>query len=78
MLYVVKLNDTNGVVQVIQPPRGICIRKLECEIPSRCGHFSRIFFILVLFFTLWTFFYKEIYVFIHYILQILTMTVMFI
>lgn len=39
MLYVVKLNDTNGVVQVIQPPRGICIRKLECEIPSRCGHF---------------------------------------
>lgn len=51
MLYVVKLNDTNGVVQVIQPPRGICIRKLECEIPSRCGHFLTNIFYFGAFFT---------------------------
>lgn len=38
-LYVVKLNDTKGVEQVIQPSGGIWKRKLESGIASgRCGH----------------------------------------
>lgn len=44
-LYVVNINDTKGVVEVIQPPGGISKRKFEGEIPSgRCGHsFTHLF-----------------------------------
>ena len=38
-LYIVKLNDNKGVVEIIQPPGGISVRELGGEIPSgRCGH----------------------------------------
>lgn len=71
-LYVVKLNDTKVVVEIIQPPDGISLRKFEGNIPSgRCGHSFTYIFILVQFYMVEFVFHIKIHVLVHLVLQML-------